>query len=361
MADGSRPRGGRSVVDDESNHRADRNVAGRTTADGDPGAGRSPIDGEPRPRTTPGRDETSAREASDTRHGKAPVGDPTATPAQPISARNDGVPDSPAITSMSVAAAPSGSGSPVESGSANVGVNQPVQPGRADSGFDDRIRALEARVATQPNDLDAQFRLRMAYLVNDQDELAMRSSPGMTQDNERLVKAVVEVMAAARTRAGRDPAEWANRQLETVNEFRAMLKEQADLRVPRVALCRETISYGDFKPFDPAEFAAGQSQQVIVYVEVDNLRREKLSTGQFCTRLTVRLSLLDRSGQEIWTRMEDTIEDLCRNQREDFFLSLIMTVPSSLNPGEYTLKAAVTDQIGGKTNENQTSFRIVSP
>lgn len=281
----------------------------------------------------------------------------TASPPAVI-ANNTPPPAPPRLLAASVAPAPAARFNAEASTSASP--NRPARHGAAQS-VADRIAELERTVADNPNDLEAQLRLRLLQLADGRDAQAAAPTPGMTRELEETVLAAVRVLAAARTGAGRDPAQWANRQLDAVEAYAALVRRQADLLVPRVALCREALSYGVYDEIDPPRFAAGRPTTVLVYVEVAHLRDEPTADDRRRTRLSVRLSILDRSGQEVWSHLEENMEDVCRSARRDFFVAIDLSIPTSLNPGRYTLKAAVTDAIGLRTNEGRTEFELFAP
>lgn len=267
-------------------------------------------------------------------------------------------PAPPRLISAAVAPAPAARNAAESTSSASP--NRPARPGAAQS-IADRIAELERTVAENPNDLEAQFRLRLLQLADGRDAQAAAPTPGMTHELEETVLAAVGVVSAARTGAGRDPAQWANRQIEAIEAYAALVRRQADLLVTRVALCSEALSYGVYEEIDPPRFPAGRQTTVLVYIEVANLRDEPTADDRRRTRLSVRLSLLDRAGQEVWSHIEENLEDVCRNARRDYFVAIDLNIPTSLNPGRYTLKATVTDAIGLRTNEGRTEFELFAP
>src|SRR5205814_47722 len=98
-----------------------------------------------------------------------------------------------------------------------------------------------------------------------------------------IVLGLSTLLQAARSSAGRDTAQWAERQLAALEAYRMLIKDRADLQVPRVALCREVQTFGVYEEFSPAEFVAGQSTPVIVYVEVSNFRSDRAAGGLYRT------------------------------------------------------------------------------
>jgi hypothetical protein len=225
--------------------------------------------------------------------------------------------------------------------------------------FQKRLAEQEARVAKEPNNLAEQYKLRMMYLIEGQDEKALSPGEGVDAENQQILQAQVRALISARSSSGRDPAARATELLTPVEELRTQLRARADLQVPKVVLCTDIGGFGVYTPIEPAQFAAGKKNPVVVYIEVDNFKSEKTPSGLHRTLLSLRPSLLNKSGEELWSASHDNIEDLSRQLRHDFFLTLNETLPASLSPGEYTLKIEVEDVLAGKINSNVAKFKIV--
>jgi hypothetical protein len=238
----------------------------------------------------------------------------------------------------------------------NVAAQPSAEP--ADT-FQKRLAEQEARVGKDVNDLAEQYRLRMMYLIEGQDEKALAPAEGMDAESQQILQSQVRALIAARSSSGRDPAGRAMELLTPVEELRTQLRARADLQVPKVLLCTKIEAFGMYEPIEPSQFAAGKKNPVLVYIEVDNFKSEKTSSGLFRTLLTVRPSLLNKTGEELWSNSYDNIEDLSRQRRHDFFLTVNEVLPASLTPGEYTLKIEVEDVLAGKINSNTAKFKIV--
>lgn len=227
-----------------------------------------------------------------------------------------------------------------------------------------RIAELEAQVAREPNNLDAQMRLRMLYLSVGEDGKALEATEGMDDDKYQLVSSCLRLMKAARSDLGRDPAAWANEQLPAIEALREGVRAQADLRVPKIVLCESIDAYGVYDPIEPPEFVAGQSHEALLYIEVDNYSSEKTASGYYRTVLAMRLSVMDRGGRVLWTAPQsDNIEDLSRERRRDFFLTYDrLRLPKGKFPaGTYVLKVEVEDVLAQKTNSSALEFKLVQP
>jgi len=234
-------------------------------------------------------------------------------------------------------------------------------PNRPIEGTAQQIAALEAVVARQPNNIDQQLKLRMAYLLDGDEGRAITPTPGMSEDVERTVIAQIKSVIAAKQSEGRTAPAAANSQLASAETIRSSASEKADLLVPRVVLCTAIRAFGDYAPIDPATFPAGKKNKVLVYIEVDNFMSKQMPDGQYKTELSLRESLLDARGRELWSKQTPKIEDINRQPRRDFFVSTgARAIPASLPPGEYYYKVEIEDVQAAKVNSGKTQFRLVA-
>jgi len=275
----------------------------------------------------------------------------------------EGAAEPPVLTEVNVTAAPEPAQIQKKTAAANTGAkpNQAVtdaaQPGGS---IAKQIEKQAELVRKDPNNIEEQYRLRMLYLINGEDEKALEPVPGVNADIQEIIQAQVRALIAARSSSGRDPATWANRQLASIEDLRRRIRAKADLLIPKVVLCTATEAFGQYTPIDPPEFPAGRKNAVVIYIEVDNFTSEKTASGMYRTLLSVRQHLLTRDGQELWSKRDENIEDLARQRRRDFFLSIgPIVIPKALAPGEYLLKVEVEDMLAGKINSKVAKFKIV--
>ena len=239
----------------------------------------------------------------------------------------------------------------------STSVNAP--PTKPDDGLATRLKQQEALVAADPNNVEEQYRLRMMYLTAGEDQKALAATAGMDEDIQRIMESHLRSLMAARSGAGRDPATWANRQLDSIENLRKEVQALADLRIPRVVLCTAIESFGHYKSIDPPVFRAGARNLALVYIEVDNFTSQQTPGGQYRTLLSVDYSVLSKSGRRIWGKRDDNIEDLAQQMRQDFYLAIgPIPIPKKLPPGEYVVKVEVEDVLAGKINSNVTKFKI---
>lgn len=226
--------------------------------------------------------------------------------------------------------------------------------------FQQKLESLEAKVRAEPNNYGDQFKLRMMYLLAGQEEKATGAINGTDADLQELIIAHFKTLLAAQAGSGRDAALAANRQLGELENLRDLVRAKADLQVPKVVVCSAIEGFGRYTPIEPAEFQAGQKNRILLYIEVDNFVSEKTASGMYRTLLSVRQSLLTKAGEEMWTTQDSNIEDLARQQRRDFYLTVgPLSIPATLAAGEYVLKVEVEDVLAGKLNSNVARFRLL--
>lgn len=225
-----------------------------------------------------------------------------------------------------------------------------------------RIEEQEAKVAADPNNVEEQFRLRILYLANGQDDKALAAIDGINADVLEIMRAQLSALMTARSSAQRDPATWANRQFEAIEKLRHLVAERADLRVSKVVICRSISQFGQYEPIDPPTFKVGAESRFLLYVPIENFKCERTESGQFRTLLSLRFSLIDPEGRERWTDKIENVEDISRDRRSDFFFGYPengLKIPKQLGEGEYTIKVEVEDVLAQKINSNTVKFKLV--
>jgi hypothetical protein len=220
------------------------------------------------------------------------------------------------------------------------------------------IEGLEKKVAQNPNDLEAQIRLRLLYIASGEDRKASTAPEGLAEETAALVKALAETIIQTRD-ASADLSLGGERALETARSLTQELGRFAQLNIPRVVLARRVDSFGVYTAFDPPNFVAGSPICAVVYTELENFYSRPADEGAYETRLSQRMELLDEDGQRVWEREDQDITDLSKNRRADFFLAPVIRVPGELSPGSYTLRVEVEDCLSGKFTTATVPLNVV--
>jgi hypothetical protein len=135
------------------------------------------------------------------------------------------------------------------------------------------------------------------------------------------------------------------------------VEEAPDLRVARVAFCREVIGFGLIDPIDLDSCQAGQD--VIVYCELEGVRYEA-EGDDLSARLSTTLEIFPEAGEEALWREVHPLEDRCARPRRDFFVGYGLTIPSSLPTGRYQFRVSQRDLRSGFGAIGELAFDIRS-
>ena len=130
--------------------------------------------------------------------------------------------------------------------------------------------------------------------------------------------------------------------------------------IGNMTLCRRVMGYGVYEPFDSTTFLAGRNHKMIVYVELDHFRSIPQGNSQFGVNLQQEVTLYSADGLAVWRNEPVRINDVSRNQRRDFFVVQLITLPDRLSVGKYRLKIRVTDLNGGSIDEQGLDLNIVA-
>lgn len=238
-------------------------------------------------------------------------------------------------------------------------VNQPLMtsPSRSNvSSVNDRIARLESITAKTPNDVESQWQLRLLYLVEGMDEQALTVPPELDSEAGKLIGHTMRALLALK-HASRDPVAAADDALQAVESLRDVVAMHAELQIPSVQFCSKVTSYGVYEPME-ATFSQGRANRTIVYCELKNFTSSP--DGEFFrTNLAQQIEIFDASGQSLWAKINDEIEDLSRKPRNDFFLAQVIQLPTSLEAGDYILKITVTDKASAKASQAIKPFTIL--
>lgn len=250
---------------------------------------------------------------------------------------------------------------------AEPGANQPSglttsKPSRPQGGswqslLGDAIsQAEQQRASASPGNVQNEVYLRLMQMAHGDTEKALSPIPGSTPTEQEFWQKTLWAMSNYMDQKGIPEA--SDRAAEAVlhlNEAANRLRASATLQVKNLALCRKIMSYGSFEKFPEYEFAAGQP--VLLYAEVDNFTSQQTPQG-YKTVLKSSLEIQDLQGKQVWPQEFKATEDVCRNQRRDYFHSYQFTIPAKMTAGTYVLKLAVEDEPAHKVAEGNLRFSV---
>ncbi|MCP4593940.1 MAG: hypothetical protein GY842_24675 [bacterium] len=243
--------------------------------------------------------------------------------------------------------------------SKTVSANEPLDATEVvqDYSIREYIAMLEEALQSDPADIESQWMLSTMRLMTGEADRASDISDEIAQDPAELLCGALRLFADFRQLLA-DPAHPADDTLTALEALRVRLQERAELLIPVVAMCTRVRTFGVYDQMPPDQFVPHQANRTVVYTEVKNFVSMKVSDGQYETLLAGRLELLTPEGQVVWQHEEDSIKEVSRQRREDFFLAQLVTFPPSLAAGDYVLKVMIQDLQGGKANEAHLEFAI---
>ncbi len=157
---------------------------------------------------------------------------------------------------------------------------------------------------------------------------------------------------------------------EMVDDAAARMRELRPLEIVRTALCTRVERYGVYEERKlyggVHKLLAGKPQRLLVYMELENYAHREATEGGvdgLAVDLTVGLSLhhLGRESDLLaWRMADEAVSVFSRNQRREFFLTIIADLPETLSVDSYNLKARVTDENSGAVAERLIRIDIVA-
>lgn len=127
-----------------------------------------------------------------------------------------------------------------------------------------------------------------------------------------------------------------------------------ELQLRNLCFCREIDSYGVYQRFESTQFRPGQ--EVLLYVEVEGFQSEAKPAG-YCTALSSSWEIQDDQGRRQVQRTYPAAEDICRNQRRDFFQAYRFRLPKLVH-GAYELILEVHDTLSEQTARANIPFQV---
>lgn len=132
--------------------------------------------------------------------------------------------------------------------------------------------------------------------------------------------------------------------------------------IANTRLCRRVLTFGSTVRLASDRLKPGQS--VVLYAELEGLKDEqkgsqfhsRLASGIQCFRKTAGAP--EKGSAAAWNQEFGNVEDICDHRRRDFYVNYVVTVPKTLEPGEYTLELSVTDLISERSAKSVMSFTV---
>jgi len=139
------------------------------------------------------------------------------------------------------------------------------------------------------------------------------------------------------------------------------LDDTPPLTLATMAICYSVDGFGNYESFDDLAFLANESQDVLVYLEVENFASELSDNGDWLTKLDQKLEIYDdASGIRAWSVDWQPAVDRSATRRQDFFTTQRITLPERLSIGRYQLKVTMRDILSGAEAESSVTFDMTA-
>lgn len=187
--------------------------------------------------------------------------------------------------------------------------------------------------------------------------------PGFLTEVGNLDSPIVDAMGAA------NAAEIFNHRQDVPAGAAAIVAKEPEaappppkpvLAIATATLCSKVTSFGRYDLLPGDAFASDQPIRALVYVEVENFADQEAGGDQRQVELSQRLALFkENETRDIWSTPEQTVREVARRTRRDFYLVQQIDLPRNLSLGSYTLKVTVTDKTNGAQAERNLPIRVV--
>lgn len=168
----------------------------------------------------------------------------------------------------------------------------------------------------------------------------------LSASDQQFVRRVLEDIETFRSHLATDPAKG----IAALVDLADHLRPAAPLQIPTTALCTRVDGFGVYDTLTPEQLSGLRESGFVLYCEVQGFSSRQQEQN-WETRLAQQISLLDAEGQAIWRDDPNTVVDLCRRQRRDFYVARIIHLPDNLPEGKYTLRVALEDQLTGRKTQ----------
>lgn len=210
------------------------------------------------------------------------------------------------------------------------------------------------------NSFRQQLDRRVLCVLSGDYEKARQPLEMATKDQQAMAARFVEAMIAIHDGHGGEPGGEASRVLANVEQLREALLPTTELCLPAFAVCKSVKGFGQYEAFDPPQFTAGRENEFVAYCEIRDFVSDKRADGTFQSNFSMKIAVLNRSGDKVHEMAADEIIDRCKSRRRDCFLSPLVRLPATIAPGEYVVKVTIADKIGKKVAEKTATLRIVA-
>ncbi|MFN0137043.1 MAG: hypothetical protein ACKVS9_13110 [Phycisphaerae bacterium] len=207
-------------------------------------------------------------------------------------------------------------------------------------------------------DLRGQIVQRILHAAAGDADKARKPLALATREQQTVCGRFVDAVLALREVNGGRPDDELASVLAPLAELRESLAAIVDLKLPTIEVCRAVRGFGQYEAMTPT-FVAGRDNEFVLYAEVSDFVSERGEDGWYKSVFALKVAVLSRAGDVVQEVAAPEMVDRCRTRRQDCFVSPLVRLPRTLSPGEYVVKVTISDRIGEKVAERQTTIRVV--
>ena len=308
------------------------------------GAARAaPVKQEPAPTTAPVQPETLKAEANEQVKVEAPK-----------------VPEKVVPEPTRVAAMPTPHGDGGAKPQAAVDDAEPAAVKTVAPTSDQLLRKLSMRIREYPSDVGAHPEYQLLQFLRDEPVPELSSVAPLPAEDRELLTALLDGLSNFRNAVRAEANMLQSKKVAPLLEMGDRLRGLGELTVPAAALCTRVDRFGVYEPMEPAQFHSGSNSEAVLYCEVANFSSQLNPSRQWETRLKHEAVVYSESGLNAWTIKADTVSDVSRNRRHDFYVVRKLRLPN-LPIGRYLLKVTVTDLQVSRVAEATVPIQVVAP
>ena len=210
---------------------------------------------------------------------------------------------------------------------------------------------LAQRIKDYPRDVAAHFDYQLFHFLRDEQVPLLGPIAPLPSEDRELLASVLDGITNFRNTLRADNNTLLSRKVRPLVDLSDRLRSQADLAIPTIALCNRVDRFGVYEAIEPARFPAATAREVIVYCEVDNFASQLNDKKVWETKLSEEIVLYTENGMPVMVDKTNTVQDVSRARRHDFFLARKITLPRTLVIGRYLLKVSIVDQQASRVAE----------
>jgi hypothetical protein len=218
---------------------------------------------------------------------------------------------------------------------------------------------LSNRVAQSPAttaEVHQHVSLRMLRLLAGDTESALEPIPNISPAEQDYWSRQVFALATYLDHHSQpDDKRRAAASVTHLDEAVSHLRELGSLSLRNLAFCKNVYGYGAVEAYKSDRFAPGD--EVSLYVEVENYHSQSTEKG-YTTLLGSSYELLNDEGERVAGGEFPDVDDCCRTRRRDFHIQYGLTLPPTIEPGEYRLQLVVKDRQSDKIGRATAEFEI---